>query len=360
MQKYKKVMKTIGKISLTIVFLGAFLYGCTEKAGMNLNTSLKQAVYQSATDLNTAVSNLSSTKAFSILTMSSGSLKSATATDATYKVYITLDTVKGLYQYKPATRPDKWGWSLIKFFKKTSDNSKMIVQMPLSKISNPRTLRQYNPADSTLKNNFQITVSDYHNNYNSYWDYDYNLASEISIDNATAGNLNIKSIVSPANGIQYASSYVFSGSYTAKYAYTSGDTTLSSFSILNGSTLLYQEKLQTVRNDTARFGREKTYTLTIGNVQLVRKAGSTSVYVDGILQPAATVTVIDKAADSEASVVHKRDIQITFEDGTTTTISALIGKSIDNMATLFDSLHSVYFAAYVVDWIAYDIYYGRN
>jgi len=292
--------------------------------------------------------------------MSSGSLKSATATEATYKVYIPLDTIKGLYQYKPATKPDKWGWSLIKFFKKTATNSKMIVQMPLSKITNPRTLRQYNPSDTTLANNFQISVSDYHNNYNSYWDYDYINSSEITIDNTVAGNLNIKSIVSPKNGIQYASSYVFSGSYTAKYAYNSGDTTVSSFSILKGSDLLYQEKLMTIKNDTARFGREHQYILTIGNVTLVRKAGTSSIYVDGILQPNATVSVVDKAAESEATVCHKRDIKITFEDGTTTTVSALIGKSIDNMATLFDSLHSVYFAAYVVDWIAYDVYYGRN
>jgi hypothetical protein len=82
--------------------------------------------------------------------------------------------------------------------------------------------------------------------------------------------------------------------------------------------------------------------------------------VNGVLQPKATVTVIDKAADSEASVCHKRDIKITFEDGTTTTISELIGKSVPNMATLFDSLHSVFFASYVVDWIAYDVYYGRK
>jgi hypothetical protein len=185
-------MRTISKIILAVIFIGAFSVGCTKKSGLNLNTSLKQAINQSSSDLNTAVSNLSSTKAFSILTMSSGSLKSATVTDETYKVYIPLDTIKGLYQYKPATKPDKWGWSLIKFFKKTATNSKMIVQMPLSKITNPRTLRQYNPADTTLANNFQITVSDYHNNYNSYWDYDYINSSEIKIDNTVAGNLNIK------------------------------------------------------------------------------------------------------------------------------------------------------------------------
>ena len=352
----------MGKISFMFVFMVAFLWGCTEKTETDLPVSLKEAVNLGSNDLNAAVSNLSSSDAFKILTMSAGNMKSASATNTTYKVYIPLDTIRGLYEYKPGVKPDRWGWSLIKFFKKTTTNSKMIVKMPLSKVKNPWTLRLFNPADSSLANNFQISVSDYHNNYNSYWDYDYINASEISIDNAVAGNLNIKSIVSPANGTQYASSYSFSGSYIAKYAYNYNkkDTTVSSFSILSGSKLLYQEKLLTVKNDTARFGREQQYSLTIGSVSIVRKAGSASVYVNGVLQPKATVTVIDKAADSEASVCHKRDIKITFEDGTTTTISELIGKSVPNMATLFDSLHSVFFASYVVDWIAYDVYYGRK
>jgi hypothetical protein len=238
----------------------------------------------------------------------------------------------------------------------------MIVNMPLKKVQDPMSLRRYVPSDSTLTNNFSIAVSDYHNNYNSYWDYDYLLKSEISIDNVVAGDLNIKSIVSPTNGIQYASQYVFSGSYTAQYAYNSGDTTVSSFTILSGTNVLYQEKLTTLKVDTGRFGRERQYILTIGNVQIARNSVSktVTVSVDGVLQPNATVTIVDQASDQEASVVKKRDIQITFEDGTTTTVSDLIGKSIDNIKTLFDSLHSVYFAAYVVDWIAYDIYYDRK
>jgi hypothetical protein len=355
-------MKTQSRILLITISLVTILWGCSQKTGLNTNTSLKQAVSQSAAELNTAVASISASKVYSILTVNDGMLKSATVGDAAYKVYIPLDTIKGLYEYKPATKPDRWGWSLIKFFRKTTDNSKMIVKMPLNKVKSPRTLRQFNPADSTLTNNFQISVSDYHNNYNNYWDYDYILASEISIDNAVAGNLNIKSVISPKNGIQYASSYAFNGSYTTKYAYNSGDTTVSSFTILSGTNVLYQEKLLTIKNDTARFGREHLYTLTIGNVAIVRKPATKTVdiYVNGVLQPNAKVTVVDQAADPEASVARKRDIQITFEDGTTTTISALIGKSIDNIKTLFDSLHSVYFAAYVVDWIAYDIYYQRK
>jgi hypothetical protein len=308
------------------------------------------------------MASISSSKVYSILTVNDGTLKSATISDAAYKVYIPLDTIKGIYDYKPAYKPDRWGWSLIKFFNKTANSSKMIVNMPLKKVTSPRSLRQFIPSDSTLTNNFSIAVSDYHNNYNSYWDYDYLLASEISIDNAVAGDLNIQSVISPTHGIQYASQYSFSGSYTAQYKYNSGDTTVSSFTILSGTNILYQEKLLTVKNDTARFGREHQYILTIGDVQIVRKSGTKTVevYVDGTLQPNATVTIVDQTTDSEPSVAKKRDVQITFEDGTTTTVSALIGKSIDNIKTLFDSLHSVYFAAYVVDWIAYDIYYHRN
>jgi hypothetical protein len=354
-------MKNQFRLIVVTVLLGASLFSCTKNNVVD-NSSLKQSINQSALSLNTAMNAISSSKAYSILTVSDATLKSAAITDATYKVYITLDSIKGVYNYKPVNKPDRWGWSLIKFFTKTADNSQMIVKMPLSKVTHPRSLSQFVPADSTLVNNFSIAVSAYHNNYNSYWDYDYLLTSEISVDNVVTGNLNIQSLVSPAKGIQYTSQYSFAGGYTAQYKYNSGDTTLSSFTILNGTTVLYQEKLQTVRNDTARFGREHQYTLTIGNVQIIRKsATSVAVYLNGVLQSNAVVKIIDNSStDPEVSVLKKRDIQITFDDGTTTTISALIGNSVTNIKTLFDSLHSVYFAAGIVDWIAYDIYYHRN
>jgi hypothetical protein len=185
---------------------------------------------------------------------------------------------------------------------------------------------------------------------------------EIGIDNAAAGNLNIKYVVSPTHGIDYASQYAFTGSYTADYKYESGDTTVSSFAISGSGKVLYEEKRLTIKTDTGRFGREHQYILSIGDVKIVRKYSTKTVevWLNGVLQPNAKVEIIDKVADAEASVCKHRDVQITFEDGTVTTVSALIGKSVDNIKTLFDSLHDVYFAAYVVDWIAYDIYYQRN
>jgi len=355
-------MKKQAGIILGTAFFCAILWSCAKNEGIVNNLSLKQSINQSALNLNNAMVAISSSKAYSILTINSATQKSASITDSIYRVYIPLDSIKGVYEYKPVTNMDKWGMSLVRFFHKTEASNQMIVRMPLTKVQNPRSLRHYSLSDSTLKNNFSIAVSDYHNNYNSYWDYDYLLSSEISIDSVVAGNLNIKSVVSHEKGINYASQYAFNGSYTADYKYVSGDTTVSSFTITGANKVLYEEKLLTVKNDTARFGREHEYILTIGDVQIIRKSGTKDVEIfqNGVLQPNAVIKIIDKEEDKEASVCKKRDVQITFEDGTTTTVSALIGNSVENIKTLFDSLHQVYFAAYIVDWIAYDIYYKRN
>jgi hypothetical protein len=353
-------MKRHGKILLATFLFAVVMTGCKKNEGILDNASLSQAIDQSALKLNTAMNAISATKAYSVFTVSeAGSAKSAEAT--TYRVNIPLDLVKGVYEYNKPSQLNNWGISLIHFFTKTADASKMIVNMPLKKVTHPASLRHFSRADTALTNNFSISVSDYHNNYNSYWDYDYLLSSEISIDDVVAGNLDIKSIISPSAGIHYASQYAFEGGYTAKYKYESGDTTNSSFAIMNGSSVLYKEELLTIKNDTARFGREHQYTLTIGNVQIIRKSGSKTVQiaVDGVIQPGAVVTIIDRESDPEASVCKKRDIQITFEDGTVKTVSELISASVNDIKTLYSSLHNVYFAAYIVDWIAYDIYYQR-
>jgi len=356
-------MKTTGKIILSTILFAAIFSGCSKNDSSLNNVSLKQAIDQGSLNLNKAMNTISSSQAFSILTISDdGTSKSVNTTDSIYRVYIPLDLVKGVYNYKPVAKFDKWGISLLRYFVKTADNSKMTVNMPLKKVKNPWKLRHYEPSDSMLTNNFGISVSEYHNNYNSYHDFDYILSSEISVDNTLAGKLNIRSFISPALGIDYASQYAFTDGYTANYMYESGDTTRSGFSIKNGEEVLYKEELLTIRNDTARFGREHEYILTIGKVQIIRNSGTKSVEiaVNGVIQPDAVVTIVDKEKDDEASVCKKRDVQITFEDGTVTTVSALIGESVNDIKTLFQSLHQVYFAAYIVDWIAYDIYYHRN
>ncbi len=353
-------MKRKIKILFIAAVIGTAMWSCTKNDSSNL--TLKQSVDAGAFNLNTAMNAITTSKAYSILTVNDGMAKSAAATAADYKVYITLDTVKGVFNYKPVQKHDRWNWSLMRYFEKSKDDSKMIVKMPLKKVEHPRLLRIFLPSDTLLTNNFTIAVSDYHNNYNNYHDFDYLLKSEISIDDKVAGNLNIDYLKSPVTGTKYASQYAFTDSYTADYKYVSGDTTISSFGISGGGKLLYEEKRLTIKNDTLKFGKEHQYILTIGDVQIVRSHGlkSAKIYLKGVLQENAVVEVVDNDNDAEGSVCKKRDVKITFDDGTSTTIRTLIGESVDNIKTLFDSLHDVYFAAYVVDWIAYDIYYKRN
>ena len=354
-----KVMKTGNRIYAVLLILSLLLWSCERNSG-NLDTiTLKESINESAAELNDAMDAITSSKAFSLLTVSESEAKSVSG-DSIYRVYIGLDQIKGVYEYQPVTTFER-GISLIKYFTRTAENSNMVVKMPLKKVERPGSLRHYEAADSSLTNNFSISVSEYHNNYNSFWDYDYILASTISIDNEVAGALNIESLVSPSEGTDYKSEYSFTDGYSAQYKYLSGDTTVSGFGIYKDDVLLYDELRQTIRNDTAKFGREHLYTLSIGDVQIIKKSGvvAPAIYVGGVLQTSAVVEVIDRESDPEASLCKKRDIRITFDDGTVTTLSALIGGSVENIKLLFESLHSVYFAAYIVDWIAYDIYYQR-
>ncbi len=346
------------KLSL-FVLMGLLIVSCskTETETGSSPTALKEALALGTQNLNNAMTDIAATQAFQLLGIdNSSSLKSAT----TYAANIPLELVKGVYDYKALKTVESRNYPLIRFFTKSTDASKMVVNMPLAKLKNPRDLRIYLAADSALTNNFSIAVTDYYNNYNSYRDYEYIHAAAITIDKVAAGNLNIKSVVDPTTGKAYSSQFTFSNGYTAKYQYASGDTTRSGFTLLKNATTLYTEELQTVRNDTARFGRESQYTLTIGDVKLVRKADRTyQVYLKSVLQPKAVVAIVDNVATTEPSICHHREIQITFEDGTVSTVSTLISNSVDNLTTLFTALHEIYFAAYVVDWIGYDIFYKR-
>jgi hypothetical protein len=353
----KKTAFKLASISLLIVLV----MGCSKSDPGVSSTVLKDAISSSAQNLNNAVTEITTNQAFQLLSISSSGMTYKSGT--VYTTNIPLSLIKGVYDYKALKTTSSQNDPLIRFFTQSADPSKMVINMPLAKLKDPRNLRVYLKADSALTNNFSMTVSNYYNNYNNYSDYDYVNVADISIDKVKAGSLNIKSLVSPTTGTQYASSFAFSNGYTAKYAYASGDTTVSSFAIVKANATLYEEKLLTVKavkTDNEKFGREHTYILTIGDVKLVRNSDHTSqVYLKNVLQPKAIVAMVDVVPTTEPSICHKREIQITFEDGTVATISSLISKSITDITTLFTSLHDVYFAAYVADWIGYDIYYKR-
>src|ERR1035437_2436514 len=116
-------MKRKGWIILMTICFSVLMGSCTKNSSVNnsvANSNLKGAINQNALNLNNAVNAISSSKVYSILTYSGGVQKSLAAETA-YKVYITLDTVKGVYDYKPVQTTHRWNNSLMKFFTKTSD-----------------------------------------------------------------------------------------------------------------------------------------------------------------------------------------------------------------------------------------------
>ncbi|MEI6276565.1 MAG: hypothetical protein WCP08_11280, partial [Prolixibacteraceae bacterium] len=141
---------------------------------------LKDALTVSAQNLNNAMTDIATSQAFQLLSVSTSgvTLKSGTV----FSANIPLDLVKGVYDYKALKTNESRNYSLIKFFTKSTGNSKMVVNMPLAKLKNPSVLRTYLKSDSTLTNNFSMSVTDYHNNYNSYRDYDYVNVADITID----------------------------------------------------------------------------------------------------------------------------------------------------------------------------------
>ncbi len=354
-------MKNIALKLSEFLLVSLLLLSCSKTETGTSPVALKDAIVSSSQNLNNTMIEISGSKVFNLLSVTDNSMEMMKA-GTIYTTNIPLDLIKGTYDYKALKTDASKKYALIKFFTKTADPSKMIVNLPLAKIKDPKHLREYQKADSALTNNFTISVSNYYNNYNSYRDFDYVNVADVTIDKVKEGSLTIASLKSPTLGTKYASQFAFSNGNTAKYLYTSGDSIVSSFTIVKGTNVLYEEKMLSIKKDTAKYGREHQYILTIGDVKIVRKSGSAAaIYVNGTLQPKAVVKVIEdeEKEGEEHSICEKRDLQITFEDGTTSTISALIGKSITDIATLYKSLHQVYFSAYIVDWIGYDIFYKR-
>lgn len=71
------------------------------------NTSLKDELTQASVKLDNAMKAISASDAYSILTVNPVITKSV-STDTVYKVYITLDSIKGKYDYKPVKSFGPW------------------------------------------------------------------------------------------------------------------------------------------------------------------------------------------------------------------------------------------------------------
>jgi len=349
--------------------IGMVSWSCTSEIS---ESNLQSGIEQSSQKLEVALQKIASSEGYQVLATpeytASGAAKVFSPTiDSTYNSILLSDIV-GEYEYNKANTYKKWKQPITNFFSKTADNtSLMIVRLPEEKIKRPNALFVYNPADTLLTNNYVFSLNKYDYKFNRYLGWTYDMASNINVKNVDAGNLNIQSSSSKEAGYKFASEFAFTNGFTLKSNYSTGDTAVSVYAIYEGAKVIYEESFTAVKTAANYRHREREYTLTIGDVKIVRQPGingldSAKVYLAGVLQTTAKVEIVDIATvdGTDVSVTaKKRELKITFDDGTSKTISELLGTSVETIRNLFISLRQSYFATGIVDRIAWDIFRNK-
>ena len=368
-------MKTT-KIYLGLVLLSMVAWSCTSEGDLASSKSLKTSINASAQSLTTAMNNITSSEGYKLLSSSGKSSMAASKVQGTFMPFDTasvsfgLADVAGVWDYKAALNYRHFK-SLNKYFQKsaTETSTDFILRLPESKIKSPMDFVHYSAADTTLTNNYVVDVSKYKRWYQQYrpgfyW-FDYEMNSNIKISGTNVGDLGIVTSNHEATGYKFVSSFAFANGYDASTTYTTGDTITSIYNIDKAGQTLYQEKYTAIRTSATSRYREKQYDLTIGNVEIVRNAGpnsldSAKVYVSGVLQTKSKVEIITLTSTDESTITKKtRTIQITFDDGTTTTIKDLLGSTIDDIGSVFSTIREAYFATDIVDKVSDYIYKNK-
>jgi hypothetical protein len=346
-------------VVIGIVF-GIIGWSCSKiETPQSQHLGLKQSIEKSTADINTAISNISQTEGYQLLS-SSIDPAARDASAVVFKDSITLGLIAGIYDYQPDTiNLHRNFYFPFRLFKKTGTSDKMIVNLPQRLIFHPRYLHNYSPSDSVQKNDFTISASDYHLYYNSRNNLDYKLTADLTLKTVNIGSFDIAESSSSFNDQSHSSNYTFTGGYTIGTTWQTGDTTKFTFALLKDNSALLKETTVFIGTDFHK--RERQYDLTIGNIDIKRGSGidSIQVYLDGVLQKTAGAKITDNS-DTTGTICKKRDILLTFDDGTTTKLSTLIGPALTQLKTLISSLHDMYFAENVVDYIAINIYFNSR
>ncbi len=370
-------MKTKQSIFLFLFSTTLIFSGCNSTTDLKTDeaASLKVSLQNSAATLSTAIGEITNTPDFQMMSNVSGNSSMVPSFDGQFvapttnvkvdSVKITLADIAGTYNYS-WTKVKKGQFNIMRFFDRTANSSDMIVKLPAQKVKNPGSLFSFQAKDSLLANNFEAQVTEYMLKRSKLTGFEYNLKSSLKLDDAALGMLNIQTTRNKMNGYNYSSSYKLNSGYNVVCQDISGDTLTSVYSISKDNKTLFEEKTSTYKVDNGVRKREKVYSLTLGNVKIVRTMGLNSfetakVYLDGVLQANAKVeiVVINPADDDQTVVKQKRMVKITFDDGTSKTIKELTNNSIDKIGEIFRSVRQAYFATDIIDRIAQNIYWNK-
>jgi len=361
-------MKT--KKFLLLFTIAAFgLTACDEEpAKADLSSSIDNSVQQLAK----AVKEISNSPEFLLFSMESDAMKVAANDSTDSTVVVAIDTLKnvllknvaGVYEYSWQKTKSR---SPFRLFTKTGESDLMIVKMPYGKAKYPSGMFYYQKGDSLNRNNFVASVTDYLYRRTISNGKEYKLVCGMTLDSASYGQLAVNNTINKVNGYDYSSSFTTASGYTVLRTENSGDTAVSVYNISKDSKTLYEEKMTStkiVTGDTKR--RERVYSLTVGNLQIVRIAGqhldSAVVYLDGVMQADAKVSMGFKGPNVYGSGISnkKRELKITLNDSTVISMSEQLSSTIEDMGAIFRSVSQATFTSNVIDRIALHLYIRKE
>jgi len=341
-------------IIISAVVLSVLSWQCTKN---DQSLSLKESIEVNTGKINTAFEKIAVSEGYQMLSAAGEGVKSD-YTDG-FRDSIDLKLVAGIYDFKPGAEQPRNFYFPFRLFRKTGPSEKLIVNLPEKLIFHPKYLHFCNRADSVLKNNFTISATDYHFYYNWWNNSDYKLVADFTLNSENIGNLSMFSTWKTGTSGSHSNNFTFPERYTVIRSGETGDTNKVVFALAQKKDTLLQETLMFYGEGFKR--KEKLYILSIGNVDIIRGTGidSIQVFLDGVLQKTAGARIIDNQ-DYNSSICYKRDILLTFDDGTTAKLSELISPAMETLKSLSKALREMYFSKHIVDYIAFSIYYNNH
>ncbi|RXQ96518.1 hypothetical protein EO244_02495 [Ancylomarina salipaludis] len=355
--------------SLASLFLfTAVFWSCSDNSDNNPeeDLSLVQLMEVKANAITDAVVDISESKGFEVITVDDGSdLKNAYSRDmdSRYAMNITLDDIKGVYDYKGGISDQqgtfKYGYQSV--FEKIGDSEFFVLQLPKEKAMRPWMLYENETTDYV--NDFVITTTDYHYTYAGGLAFDYLLNSEIEVEKEKAGALYVDWSISEDLNFDYQSKFTFTNGYSVGVDFSVGEMINYKFNLMKGDAILFMEDVEISKSDVTNKGELK-YSLVLGSIKIEWSSVSKDyvVYRNDVLQEGATIEVVKHQNDSDDANVafcrKGRDIKITFEDGTSIELSEMLSEdTLALMDQIFSSMYDMKFVKHIVDKVAREVYY---
>lgn len=349
----------------TLLLFSAILWSCSDSSDNNLedDLTLVQLMEVKSNALSDAVSDISESEGYKIITIEDGETLKSTS-DSRYEVDISLDDIKGVYDYVQTVDEEQSSTKMRyrKRFNWVEDSDNFVLRLPKEKAM--KHWKLYENEDVEYVNDLVITTSDYNYSYSAAG-FSYLLDTEIEVEDEKAGELYVEWSITPNMFIEYESEFVFANDYSVGVEFGLGEMASYEFSLMKGDDIIYKEEVEVTSSDDDE--GELEYAITIGTIKIVLSSEleTYKVYRNGEIQEGATIQIIKRDGSSgEGGIAFCRkglDIKITFADGDSIELSEFISdETLELMDEIFSSMYDMKFVKHIVDKVAREVYYTNS